>query len=211
MNISTVCNETNNSILLVGNLSTPFVDSHKNHGRSFCKATLNVKRLSGVEDLIPLVVDKAYLEMLNIKEGMTIQVKGILKTYFRPTQYKCVEMYVFADVLTVLPSNTPHRNEVWLRAKMSMYHHPVLRFSPLGRQLVDFTLQQGNRYSKHTYNFQCVAWGSVAREITRLEQGKIVTVVGRLQSRIYNKQTEYDTVIPIMTREVSVCRLLETI
>lgn len=211
MNNSTVCTRSNNSVSMVGVLATQFLYSHSNHGKELHKAKLKVKRLSGVEDIINVVTDKRNLKRLDVKPGMTLRLKGVLRTHFQLAEYKCVELYVFADELNVVPCDTPHQNEVYIRAKMSMYHKPNLRVSPFGRQLTDFTLQQENRNNKHTFNFQCVAWNGLAKRITRFEPGTVLTVLGRLQSRNYEKQVDECKVVKIMTHEVSICRILESI
>lgn len=163
MNISTVCTKENNHVYLIGTLASSFTYSHKNHDREFWKATLNVKRLSGFEDSVPIVVDRSHLETISVHEGMVLKVHGILRTHFKLAKYKSLELYVLAYALSIVPDDTKHINEVYLRAKMSKYSKPVLRFTPFGRQIASFTLQQENKNCDHTFNFSCIAWGRAVR------------------------------------------------
>ena len=47
-----------NQITLRGNLSAPPTFSHENHGKQFYRFFLEVPRLSGVADTLPVIADK---------------------------------------------------------------------------------------------------------------------------------------------------------
>lgn len=211
MSNSTVCINENNIVRLVGVLATPFEDSHVNHRIEFCKAQLRIKRLSGVEDLVPIVVNKSWLESRKVDVGMTLRVNGILKTHFKLDKYKCVQLYVFVNGYAIVPSNTPHENEVWLRAKMSQYREVHFRHTLSGKTVADFTVQQENRTNKHTFNFPCIAWGSCARWTAKVKPGTVLMIRGRLQSRTYDKQISKLESISIQTQEISVNKIEEVI
>ena len=51
-----------NQITLRGNLSAPPTFSHENHGKQFYRFFLEVPRLSGVADTLPVIADKSLLE-----------------------------------------------------------------------------------------------------------------------------------------------------
>lgn len=204
---STVCNNENNYVRLTGVLVTPFAYSHINHDKEFWKATLGVKRLSGVEDLIPIVMEKKYLEDITLCEGAVLKIRGILRTHFKPSKYKSIELYVLGYEVTAISGEFEYENEVYLRAKMSKYAKPILRFTPFGRQIITFTLQQENRNCKHTFNFSCIAWGSSARRIANVEAERILTIRGRFQSRVYEKRIDNMNSIFIQTHEISVNKI----
>lgn len=210
MRISFLCNSENNRVSLVGVLARPFVDSHLNHGTEFMTAVLKVKRHSDVEDTITLVVSKERLGGDIPKLGTTLEVEGILKTYYRPDRFKSLHIYVMVTAIGTLPDDVPHQNDVWLRAQISQYNKLALRRSPSGRQILDFMVQQGDRNSyKRTYNFQCIAFGSLARNLAKAKLGSTIVFRGRLQSRIYNKVTLENDVVKILTHEVAVNEVLE--
>lgn len=211
MSNSTVCINENNVVHLVGVLATPFVKSHVNHKIEFCKAQLRIKRLSGIEDAVTIVVNKSWLENRKVDVGMTLRINGILKTHFKLVKYKCVELYVFVNGYAVVPIDTPHENEVWLRAKMSQYNKAFFRQTLSGKTIADFTVQQENRNNKHTFNFPCIAWGSSATWVKNVELGTVLMIRGRLQSRIYEKQISELESISIQTYEISVNKIEEVI
>lgn len=51
-----------NQITLRGNLSAPPTFSHENHGKQFYRFFLEVPRLSGAADTLPVIADKSLLE-----------------------------------------------------------------------------------------------------------------------------------------------------
>lgn len=210
MSISFLCNSENNRVSLVGVLARPFVDSHLNHGNEFSTAVLKVRRRSGIEDSITLVAMKKDLEGIDLKIGTTLEVEGLLKTYYKPDRFKSLNIYVSVTAINTLPDDVPHQNQVWIRAQISIYNKLALRKSPLGRQILDFMVQQGDRNShKRTYNFQCIAFGSLARRLARVELGSTIVFNGRLQSRIYDKVTPENEVVKILTHEIAVNEVLD--
>ena len=63
---------------------------------------------------------------------------------------------------------------------------PVLRRTPLGRDICDLMLAVNRRYGRADY-LPCIAWGGLARRCGSLEVGDGVRLEGRLQSRAYTK------------------------
>ena len=66
---------------------------------------------------------------------------------------------------------------------------PVLRSTPMGREICDLMLAVNRRYGRSDY-LPCICWGLSAREAARWEVGARVELEGRLQSRRYIKMTE---------------------
>ncbi len=212
MNNSTVCNSANNRVSLVGILATTFEKNYGDNREGFVRAILKSRRFSGVYDTITLIVHKYDLEGLELKVGTTVEIEGVLKTYYKPSKYKTVHTYVFVNAINILPADVPHQNEVWLRAKLSIYHKLDLRFSPFGRQILDFTLSQEQENNpQYTYNVPCIAWYSNARSLAKVMPGSILVIRGRLQSRIYEKVRPGMQPFPIQTHEVSISEVLEVI
>ncbi|MCD8005036.1 MAG: single-stranded DNA-binding protein [Oscillospiraceae bacterium] len=61
---------------------------------------------------------------------------------------------------------------------------PVLRQTPLGREICDLLLAVNRKYSRADY-LPCIAWGGLAQWCARLRVGDRV----RLKGRVYTKQT----------------------
>ena len=55
-----------NQITLRGNLSAPPTFSHENHGKQFYRFFLEVPRLSGVADTLPVIAEAPLLESAGV-------------------------------------------------------------------------------------------------------------------------------------------------
>ena len=72
---------------------------------------------------------------------------------------------------------------------------PVFRTTPFGREICDVLLAVNRAYNKSDY-LPCIAWGRNARYVKTIKVGQKVDVVGRIQSREYQKKlsdTEVET------------------
>ena len=68
--------QTNNMIFLRGRLAAPPAFSHSNHGVEYLVFPLSVRRLSGAEDRLNVVVSREQLEGLD--EATCEKLAGIL-------------------------------------------------------------------------------------------------------------------------------------
>ena len=80
---------------------------------------------------------------------------------------------------------------------------PIYRQTPFGREIADLLLAVNRAYNKSDY-IPCIAWGRNARFCQNLEVGTEVKVVGRVQSRNYEKKHEDGSVETRVAYEVSV-------
>ena len=80
---------------------------------------------------------------------------------------------------------------------------PIYRQTPFGREIADILLAVNRAYSKSDY-IPCIAWGRTARFCENMEVGTEVKIVGRVQSRQYEKKYEDGTVENKVAYEVSV-------
>ena len=80
---------------------------------------------------------------------------------------------------------------------------PIYRQTPFGREIADVLLAVNRAYNKSDY-IPCIAWGRNARFCQNLEVGSQVKVVGRVQSRTYEKKYEDGTSQTRIAYEVSI-------
>ncbi len=80
---------------------------------------------------------------------------------------------------------------------------PVYRQTPFGREIADLLLAVNRAYNKSDY-IPSIAWGRNARFCQNLEVGTEVKIVGRVQSREYEKKLEDGTVLKKVAYEVSI-------
>ena len=83
---------------------------------------------------------------------------------------------------------------------------PIYRTTPFGREIVDMLLAVNRAYNKSDY-IPVIAWGRNAKYCENLEVGKNIKVVGRIQSRQYEKKFEDGTIEKRFAYEVSVSKL----
>ena len=80
---------------------------------------------------------------------------------------------------------------------------PIYRQTPFGREIADLLLAVNRAYNKSDY-IPSIAWGRNARFCQNLEVGTRVKVVGRVQSRTYEKKFEDGTSETRVAYEVSI-------
>ena len=78
--------------------------------------------------------------------------------------------------------------------------------TPLGREIADVLLAVNRAYGKSDY-IPCITWGRSARFAAKQSVGDKITLSGRLQSRVYQKQLPDGTVVEKTAYEVSVGHL----
>ena len=170
-------------------------------GEMFYAFDLSVMRMSGAIDLIPVNLPVVLCEELNF--GDRISLVGQVRTYNRVVDGKSKLFVVFFALETA--DYTDYINEIELTGFFCK--PPVHRTTPLGRDICDVRLAVNRDRQKSDY-IPLIIWGRTARLIARLDVGAHVNVKGRLQSRVYQKQTEQG-VIEKTAYEVSVSRISE--
>ena len=83
---------------------------------------------------------------------------------------------------------------------------PVYRTTPFNREISDFLLAVNRSYNKSDY-LPCICWGRNARFCGKRKVGDHVKVIGRMQSRNYQKKFPDGTVAERTAYEVSVSKI----
>ncbi len=192
-------NMQNNSVTLSGEIVEAPKFSHEVYGEKFFEITLSVKRLSGMEDLLPVSVSEHLLSGCTAL-GEKVTVCGQFRSYNKTVEDKSKLMLtVFArDVLPF--DETINPNTLELRGYVCKL--PVFRKTPFNREICDILLAVNRQYGKSDY-IPCIVWGRNARFAQNLPVGEHVTVWGRVQSRNYQKKLPDDTVVTRTAYEVS--------
>lgn len=176
--------------------------SHENHGVRFYRFFLRVPRLSGQEDVLPVLVSEAQLELVR-PEGL-LRVEGSLRSFNnRSGVGNRLALSVLAR--TVCPGTAGPGNRILLSG--TLCKPPILRRTPLGRSICDLCLAVPRRYGRADY-LPVIAWGLLAAETGRLSAGDDLELEGRIQSRIYHKATPEGGVEDRTAYEVSMMRRL---
>lgn len=175
-----------NQVLLRGQLLALPQFSHENHNKRFFRFTLEVPRLSGAVDLLPVVTEETMLNSLDLSAGGMLTVRGQIRSHnLRTDGVRHLLIFVFAR--SIICEDGDPINDVILEGPLC--REPVYRRTPLGREICDVMLAVQRGYKRADY-LPCILWGRTAMEASNCHIRDIVRISGRLQSRIYTKLTE---------------------
>ena len=180
-----LCSDSN-FVRLCGTPAAPPVYSHESRGHLFYRFPLAVRRLSGATDTLPVLLRQEQLELPTLAGTDRLCVTGELRTFNnRSGEGARLVITVFPRELT--PCREDDDNRVLLVGTLCRV--PVLRRTPLGREVCDLLLAVNRRYGRADY-LPCICWGLTAREAAALGVGARLHLEGRFQSRAYLKLTE---------------------
>ena len=203
----------NNHIVLVGKVTSEKKFSHEIYGEKFYIFNLNVPRLSGNDDVIPVTVSERLIPNSDLPINSKITIEGQFRSYNNYTEGRNkLVLTVFAKDLRLLEDQETEieakkdftSNEVTLIGYVCK--KPIYRQTPFGREIADILLAVNRAYSKSDY-IPCIAWGRTARFCENMEVGTEIKLIGRVQSRKYEKKYEDGTVEEKIAYEVSVSSL----
>lgn len=193
-----------NQIALRGTLSQLPKLSHENHGKRFYTFPLEVERLSGTVDVLPILIPEQVLWQMDLSGGDMLEVRGQVRTYNnRGSEERKLVISVYASYLASCEGDC--LNEVELTGTLCKL--PVCRQTPLGRQICDGMLAVNRPYHRADY-IPCIFWGQTAKQLGQCGVGSVIRLTGRLQSRDYIKilgqtsQTRTAYEVSAMTAEI---------
>ena len=200
----------NNHLVLVGKIISEQKYSHEIYGEKFYSFNLEVIRLSNNADIIPITVSERLLTDLDLSIGKEVEVEGQFRSYNNYENEKNrLILTVFAKEIKEAVQHDENdkdfvTNEVTLVGYVCK--KPIYRQTPFGREIADLLLAVNRAYNKSDY-IPCIAWGRNARFCQKIEVGTEVKVIGRVQSRSYEKKYEDGTVENRIAYEVSIASM----
>ena len=205
--------EDNNHLTLVGKVTSDKRFSHEIYGEKFYIFNLSVPRLSGNADVIPVTISERLLTTQDVFIGAKLQIDGQFRSYnsYANEKNKLI-LTVFVKDVQFLEENQEEEevrrdivsNEVVLDGYICK--KPIYRKTPFGREISDILLAVNRAYNKSDY-IPCIAWGRNARFCENVAVGTEVRIIGRVQSREYEKKHEDGTTEKKVAYEVSVASL----
>lgn len=178
-----------NEITLRGSLRNLPEFSHENHGKKFLRFFLDVPRLSGVVDILPVVVEQQIFDQLDPSAGQMLTVTGQVRSHNQRTDgVRHLLIFVFATSIIVEEGEAI--NQVILEGPLC--REPTFRLTPLGREICDAMLAVPRAFHRADY-LPCILWGRIAQEVSQCHTRDVISINGRLQSRVYTKVTENGT------------------
>ena len=205
----------NNYLTLVGKVTGEKEFSHEIYGERFYIFKLGIPRLSGNQDIIPITISERLIGEDTLQEGKKLLVKGQFRSYnsYENEKNRLILTVFAKDVIEVEESEEEENemvkkdiitNEVILVGYLCK--KPIYRQTPFGREIADLLLAVNRAYNKSDY-IPTIAWGRNARFCQNLEVGAQVKIIGRVQSRQYEKKYEDGTSEIKVAYEVSICSL----
>lgn len=177
---------TANQITLRGTLASLPQFSHENHGRRFFRFLLEVPRLSGTVDILPVIAEEGILLGTDLSDGEMLTIAGQIRSHnIRNDGRRHLLIFVFANAL--LCEDGEPINDVLLEGPIC--REPNYRRTPLGREICDVMLAIPRAFRRADY-LPCILWGRTAQEVSACHTRDVLQVCGRLQSRVYTKVTE---------------------
>lgn len=203
----------NNHLILVGKVTSEKRFSHEIYGEKFYIFDMEVPRLSDATDIIPVTASERIIndELLTI--GNKLIIKGQFRSYnsYENEKNKLI-LTVFAKDVILECSLAEEEKEEMQRTSNEVIltgyicKKPIYRQTPFGREIADILLAVNRAYNKSDY-IPSIAWGRNARFSQNLPTGTEVKIVGRVQSRSYEKKYEDGTVENKVAYEVSIASL----
>ena len=195
--------QTRNEVLLEGTALEAPVLSHENHGTRFYRVPLEVPRLSGTPDTLPVLLPEPLLD--TVQTEAPLRVQGQLRSFNnRSGVGNRLVLTVYAQAIQ--PGTGEPCNRILLSG--ALCKPPIFRRTPLGRSICDLMLAVSRRYGRADY-LPVIAWGQLAVRAARLQVGDPLSLEGRVQSRAYRKVLEDGSIQDRVAYEVSAMHLLE--
>ena len=199
----------NNHLVLVGKVTSDKTYSHEIYGEKFYIFDLEVPRLSQAIDVIPITVSERLLTNLDLQIGKKLAVEGQFRSYnsYQNERNKLILTVFAKDIFFDDEENNEEdkkeivTNEVILSGYVCK--KPIYRQTPFDREIADLLLAVNRAYNKSDY-IPCIAWGRNARFCQNMEVGTEVKIIGRVQSRKYEKKFEDGTSEVRVAYEVSI-------
>jgi single-stranded DNA-binding protein len=200
--------QNNNSIGIIGAISSEYVFSHEVFGEGFYNITVDVSRLSENSDVLPVTISERLMDKKDFEIGTLIYITGQIRSYNNYVEHENrnkLVLTIFArdyKVLDIEANENP--NDVYLNGYVCK--PPIYRTTPFGREIADLLLAVNRSYNKSDY-IPCISWGRNARFASKLMVGDNIKIWGRMQSRNYQKKLEDGEVLEKTAYEVSVSKL----
>ena len=201
----------NNHLVLVGKITSDKKFSHEIYGESFYIFDLEVPRLSGNSDIIPITISERLILEKELEIGDKVAIEGQFRSYnsYENEKNRLI-LTVFAKDIKYLSQEEEEDSSQKVSNEVTLVGYickkPIYRQTPFGREISDILLAVNRAYNKSDY-IPAIAWGRNVRFCQNIEVGTKVKITGRVQSRNYEKKFEDGTTQTRTAYEVSISSL----
>lgn len=196
---------TNNKVKLTGTVVSEPEFIYEVYGEQFFNLFLEVKRINGVADIVPLTISERLFNLEDKFTGTVVRVSGQFRSFNKHEENKNrLVLSVFVREIERVVNDYDEENEIEIDGFVCK--DPVYRKTPLGREIADILFAVNRSYGKSDY-IPCIVWGRNAVYTSGLPVGTHLKLTGRIQSRGYVKMYEDGTEEQRTAYEVSVSKI----
>lgn len=121
--------------------------------------------------------------------GSNVLISGKIQT-LKDFQTGKVLVFILADYVAMV-KNPMMQNDVALRGIIA--REPIHRETPRGKRITDVFVSVKNELTGNKCYIPCICWQEQADEVAGWQQGDEIELLGRYQSRQYEKVIDADT------------------
>ncbi len=197
----------NNKVYIAGKVVSEPKFSYEVFGEGFYEFNLEVKRLSDISDVIPVTISERLMQAENIIMGSNLAGVGQFRSYNKLIDGKSKLMLtVFIRELKEYDENI-NPNQIEITGYVCK--EPIYRTTPFKREIADVLIAVNRSFNKSDY-LPCIAWGRNAKYVSTLNVGDKLEMVGRIQSRVYQKRIDENTVEEKVAYEISLNKIIKS-
>jgi len=195
--------DSNNQVIIKGTIVSDFVPRHEVYG-NYYETVISVPRLSGECDNLKLNLPE------HIREGKDVGAEIAVLGQFRSRNVmdgakSRLELTVFA-LSELDPESVDERSTNIVMLSGFICKPTSMRVTPFGREIADLLVAVNRGHKKSDY-LPCIAWSTNARISADLIVGDPIDIVGRIQSRKYQKKNLDGVVDTRVAYEVSITKI----
>ena len=183
----------NNAVKISGEIVSDFTYDHEMYGEGFYKVFVQVTRISGNLDTIPVMVSDRIIDVNKNLTGEMVAIEGEFRSYNKHLLgANKLLLFVLCKKIEIV-KYCMNEDEIFLRGFICK--NPIYRKTPFKREISDLLIAVNRYYGKSDY-IPCICWGRNARYAEGFEIGDEIVIRGRIQSRTYEKKisdTEFET------------------
>lgn len=181
--------EKTNSVFLSGTVSQPPKLSHELYGgEKFYVITVDVQRLSGTVDSIPVTVSERLISLGKFKfdVGEKLDIYGEYRSHNQDEKNGKSKL-----LLSVLCKDVAQKSDEVDANNIELTGYickpPIYRETPFKRQICDILLAVNRPFFKKSDYIPLIAWGRNALFAKNFMVGDKISIQGRIQSRNFTK------------------------
>lgn len=187
-----------NQARITGEITSPYILAYTTEEGQCYKVFVRVPRLSGTDDVLPVIVPEFCLRNTMDATGRIVSAAGTFQSRNYHAEGKThLDLFLYADQF-IFADGQGNRKDTMDNAKTNnciimegyLCKEPRYRKTPLGREIADFLLAVNETGTRRSFYIPCIAWGRNARLMNRMHTGESVRLEGRIQSREYIKRIQ---------------------